>query len=41
MRNVSIEYLRVVFITLLVLLLHILWKDYGGLNVMPSDQSIE
>ena len=27
-----VEYLRVVFISLIVLL-HILWKDYGGLNV--------
>lgn len=40
MRNMSIEYLRVVFISLIVLL-HILWKDYGGLNVMPSDQSVD
>lgn len=40
MRNMSIEYLRVVFISLIVLL-HILWKDFGGLYLKPSEQSIE
>lgn len=34
----SVEYLRVVFISFIVLL-HILWKDYGGLHVALGDNS--
>lgn len=40
MRNMTVEYLRVIFIFLIVLL-HILWKDYGGIYLMPSNQSTE
>lgn len=40
MRNMTVEYLRVIFIFLIVLL-HILWKDYGGLHIMSYNQSIE
>lgn len=40
MRNITVEYLRVIFIFLIVLL-HILWIDYGGVNLMPSNQSIK
>lgn len=40
MRNMTVEYLRVIFIFLIVLL-HILWKDYGGVYLMPSNQSTE
>ena len=38
MRNMSVEYLRVVFISFIVLL-HILWKDYGGLYGVVNSQS--
>ena len=33
MRNLSVEYLRLIFISLVVLL-HILWIDYEGLKVV-------
>lgn len=36
----AVEYLRVVFISLIVLL-HILWKDYGGLYGVEGNQSID
>ena len=36
----SVEYLRVIFIFLIVLL-HILWMDYGGVYLMPSNHSAE
>ena len=39
MRNLSVEYLRVVFISFIVLL-HILWKDYGGLHVALGDNDV-
>ena len=39
MRNMSVEYLRVVFISFIVLL-HILWKDYGGLQVALEDNPV-
>lgn len=35
MRNMSVEYLRVVFISFIVLL-HILWKNYGGLYIQSN-----
>lgn len=38
MRNLSIEYLRLFYISLIVLL-HILWTDYGGLNGVMNDYS--
>lgn len=38
MRNMTVEYLRVVFISLIVLL-HILWNDYGGRYVAWGDNS--
>lgn len=40
MRNMTVEYLRVIFIFLIVLL-HILWNDYGGVYLMASNQSTE
>lgn len=40
MRNMTIEYLRVIFIFLIVLL-HILWTDYGGGYLLPSNHSTE
>lgn len=39
MRILSVEYLRVVFISFIVLL-HILWKDYGGLHVALGDNDV-
>ena len=39
MRNLSVEYLRLIFISLIVLL-HILWIDYGGLKVVVGDYSL-
>lgn len=40
MRNMTVEYLRVIFIFLIVLL-HILWTDYGGVYLLPSNHSTE
>ncbi len=40
MRNMAVENLRVLFISLIVLL-HILWKDYGGLYGVEDNNSIE
>ena len=39
MRNLSVEYLRLIFISLIVLL-HILWIDYEGLKVVVGDYSL-
>lgn len=38
MRNMTVEYLRLVFISFIVLL-HILWEDYGGLYGVTDNQS--
>lgn len=38
MRNLTVEYLRVVFISFIVLL-HILWINYGGLRVALNDNT--
>ena len=39
MRNMYVEYLRMVFISFIVLL-HILWNDYGGINVSSTSHAL-